>query len=265
MLAPQRVVSRPNCECALPSLHAPAAHACRTPCVWCAAHAQVNQELTYAEKLLRYMRMCCCCFMCDSCTGADPEDRRKKEWAKRVEKWVRGRRVGEGERVVEGKVHGGGLRGPGLKGWARSYSNGTWLLPHGPWPAVVMCGKVLRWVCKWVRGRAGRVLGCGRGSREPAETGTGRVTCAHAFGRIKAVRSDVLLGFQLTHSHITSTFSLFPQGQDAGARGAGSEGGQGEGGGQRRGQAADARASGSCGPGAGRAQGPRRAAAGRVP
>jgi hypothetical protein len=32
-------------------------------------YSQMNQELTYSEKLLRYMRRCCCCWMCDSCTG----------------------------------------------------------------------------------------------------------------------------------------------------------------------------------------------------
>eukprot|EP00195_Chlamydomonas_chlamydogama_P003514 CAMPEP_0202920734 /NCGR_PEP_ID=MMETSP1392-20130828/77013_1 /ASSEMBLY_ACC=CAM_ASM_000868 /TAXON_ID=225041 /ORGANISM="Chlamydomonas chlamydogama, Strain SAG 11-48b" /LENGTH=262 /DNA_ID=CAMNT_0049614245 /DNA_START=63 /DNA_END=851 /DNA_ORIENTATION=+ len=46
--------------------------------------AKVDAELTYAEKLLLYMRMCCCCWMFDSCTGADPEDARKKQWEKSV-------------------------------------------------------------------------------------------------------------------------------------------------------------------------------------
>ncbi|GLI68289.1 hypothetical protein VaNZ11_012649 [Volvox africanus] len=44
----------------------------------------MNEELTYAEKLLSYMRRCCCLWVCDSCTGADPEEQRKQEWRKRV-------------------------------------------------------------------------------------------------------------------------------------------------------------------------------------
>ncbi|GIL86286.1 hypothetical protein Vretimale_13720 [Volvox reticuliferus] len=46
----------------------------------------MNEELTYAEKLLSYMRRCCCLWVCDSCTGADPEERRKRDWEKRVDR-----------------------------------------------------------------------------------------------------------------------------------------------------------------------------------
>ncbi|EFJ48399.1 hypothetical protein VOLCADRAFT_104786 [Volvox carteri f. nagariensis] len=46
----------------------------------------INEELTYAEKLLSYMRRCCCLWVCDSCTGADPEEQRKKEWKSRVDR-----------------------------------------------------------------------------------------------------------------------------------------------------------------------------------
>ena len=49
-------------------------------------HPQMNEELTYAEKLLSYMRRCCCCWLCDSCTGADPEEQRKRAWQRRVAK-----------------------------------------------------------------------------------------------------------------------------------------------------------------------------------
>lgn len=47
---------------------------------------QMNQELTYSERLLRYMRRWCCCFICDKCTGADPETAKNREWKKRVDK-----------------------------------------------------------------------------------------------------------------------------------------------------------------------------------
>jgi len=40
----------------------------------------MNETLTYSEKLLRYMRRCCCCWMFDSCTGADPEAKAEREW-----------------------------------------------------------------------------------------------------------------------------------------------------------------------------------------
>ncbi|GFR52989.1 hypothetical protein Agub_g15679 [Astrephomene gubernaculifera] len=46
----------------------------------------MNAELSYAEKLLSYMRRCCCCWLCDSCTGADPEDQRKRDWRRRVDR-----------------------------------------------------------------------------------------------------------------------------------------------------------------------------------
>lgn len=43
-------------------------------------NAQINDNLSYSEKLLMYMRRCCLCWICDSCTGADPEEGREKDW-----------------------------------------------------------------------------------------------------------------------------------------------------------------------------------------
>lgn len=45
---------------------------------------QLNENLTYSEKLLMYMRMCCLCFLCDSCTGADPEYQREQRWQRQA-------------------------------------------------------------------------------------------------------------------------------------------------------------------------------------
>ncbi|KAG2454682.1 hypothetical protein HYH02_000520 [Chlamydomonas schloesseri] len=79
----------------------------------------MNEELTYAEKLLSYMRRCCCCWLCDSCTGADPEEQRKRAWQRRVAKGKTavpaGRgpppqpgRGGAGEKAANGNGGGGG-------------------------------------------------------------------------------------------------------------------------------------------------------------
>ncbi|KAG2484314.1 hypothetical protein HYH03_016856 [Edaphochlamys debaryana] len=68
---------------------------------------QMNEELTYAEKLLSYMRRCCCCWMCDSCTGADPEEARKRDWE---------RRVAKGKTQVAKGVPGAGKGGAGAAG-----------------------------------------------------------------------------------------------------------------------------------------------------
>ncbi len=46
----------------------------------------MNEHLTYSEEILRYMRRCCCCWMCDSCTGADPERHREAEWRYKTSK-----------------------------------------------------------------------------------------------------------------------------------------------------------------------------------
>ncbi|KAG1658731.1 hypothetical protein FOA52_002746 [Chlamydomonas sp. UWO 241] len=50
---------------------------------------ELNQTLTYSEKLLRYMRRCCCCWMLDSCTGADPEARAEAKWQQHTQKSAR--------------------------------------------------------------------------------------------------------------------------------------------------------------------------------
>lgn len=34
---------------------------------------EMDSQISYADKLLKYMRRCCCLQFCDSCTGADPE------------------------------------------------------------------------------------------------------------------------------------------------------------------------------------------------
>ncbi|KAJ9533138.1 hypothetical protein QJQ45_018231, partial [Haematococcus lacustris] len=49
-------------------------------------HKVINEDLTYSERLLRYMRRCCCCWICDSCTEADPETQRRRDWQARVDK-----------------------------------------------------------------------------------------------------------------------------------------------------------------------------------
>lgn len=46
---------------------------------------QLNEDLTYGEKLLRYMNRCCCCFFFDKCSRADPETNIRNEWKKEVD------------------------------------------------------------------------------------------------------------------------------------------------------------------------------------
>jgi len=46
---------------------------------------EMNEEIGYAEKLLSYMKMCCCCWMFDSCLDTDPEIIKKKDWRKTVD------------------------------------------------------------------------------------------------------------------------------------------------------------------------------------
>ncbi|GIL53823.1 hypothetical protein Vafri_9459 [Volvox africanus] len=85
----------------------------------------MNEELTYAEKLLSYMRRCCCLWVCDSCTGADPEEQRKQEWRKRVAR---------GETQVDaGPVHdrggtaaGGAVNGGTNRRGATAGGQGMW-------------------------------------------------------------------------------------------------------------------------------------------
>lgn len=82
---------------------------------------QINEDLTYAERVLRYMRRCCCCWLCDSCTGADPDKQIKKQWDKDVEK---GRTNKPNETYLGPKGAGNGAgAGPGRAG--ASASNGS--------------------------------------------------------------------------------------------------------------------------------------------
>ncbi|KAG2436492.1 hypothetical protein HXX76_006792 [Chlamydomonas incerta] len=82
----------------------------------------MNEELTYAEKLLSYMRRCCCCWLCDSCTGADPEEARKRKWERRVAKGKTAVPAGRGAPPQPGragagdKANGGGGGGNGVGG-----------------------------------------------------------------------------------------------------------------------------------------------------
>lgn len=48
----------------------------------------MNEDLTYGEKLLRYMNRWCCCFLFDKCTGADPDRNVRNKWKDDVDQWV---------------------------------------------------------------------------------------------------------------------------------------------------------------------------------
>ncbi|KXZ44782.1 SNAP34 protein [Gonium pectorale] len=88
---------------------------------------EVNAELTYAEKLLSYMRRCCCCWVCDSCTGADPEEQRKREWKRRVDRGETQLGAGPGAGIRDGN---GGGNGGALGGAMRH--NGSGAAGSGP-------------------------------------------------------------------------------------------------------------------------------------
>ncbi|GAX78888.1 hypothetical protein CEUSTIGMA_g6327.t1 [Chlamydomonas eustigma] len=45
---------------------------------------RLNEDLSYSEKILSYMRRCCCLWICDSCTGADPEARMERDWREKT-------------------------------------------------------------------------------------------------------------------------------------------------------------------------------------
>ena len=65
---------------------------------------QINEDLSYSEKILRYMRRCCCFMFCDTCTGADPETARERDWQGKSERWVgvEGKGVDDGRRSKSG-------------------------------------------------------------------------------------------------------------------------------------------------------------------
>ena len=56
--------------------------------------SQINENLTYSEKILMYMRRCCLCWICDSCTGADPEESREKDWQRKSNRYRHWKRQG---------------------------------------------------------------------------------------------------------------------------------------------------------------------------
>ncbi|GLC36830.1 hypothetical protein PLESTB_000778200 [Pleodorina starrii] len=86
----------------------------------------MNEELTYAEKLLSYMRRCCCLWVCDSCTGADPEEQRKREWRRRVEKGETQLETGAGWSKGSGAAAAATANGcNGRKGAANGSGGGT--------------------------------------------------------------------------------------------------------------------------------------------
>ncbi|PNW86894.1 hypothetical protein CHLRE_02g100250v5 [Chlamydomonas reinhardtii] len=96
----------------------------------------MNEELTYAEKLLSYMRRCCCCWLCDSCTGADPEEQRKRAWQRRVAKGKTAVPAGRGQPPQQGRGGagekangGGGGNGAGGKEQGGTYRNPDIRLP----------------------------------------------------------------------------------------------------------------------------------------